>query len=70
VILLADSTKFDRHSIAQVCELSSIDRMVVDDKLSEAWQQQIADAGVELILAKELAEEAAEMGATTHDMNH
>ncbi|MCG8584168.1 MAG: DeoR/GlpR family DNA-binding transcription regulator [Pirellulales bacterium] len=52
VIVIADSTKFGHQSLAHTCELSSVDRLIVDDRLDESWQQTLSDAGVELLLAK------------------
>ena len=52
VIVIADSTKFGHQSLAHTCELSSVDRLIVDDGLDESWQQTLSDAGVELLLAK------------------
>ncbi len=51
VIIVADSTKFGRQSLAQMCQLSDIHRLVVDHEISEPWQQRVQEAGVELIVA-------------------
>lgn len=51
VILLADSSKFGRQSLACICELDLIDRVVVDQKLDHKWQQQLADSNVNVLLA-------------------
>lgn len=59
VILVADSTKFGRQSIAQVCELKEIDRVVVDQQLDDKWREPLSAAGIELALAPELADAAA-----------
>jgi DeoR/GlpR family transcriptional regulator of sugar metabolism len=52
VIVVADSTKFGHQSLAHVCELHSINRMVVDSQLSELWCEKVVAAGVDLILAE------------------
>jgi len=51
VIVVADSTKFGRQSLAHMCDLADVDRMVVDHEISESWQQQICEAEIELIVA-------------------
>lgn len=54
VIVLADSTKFGRQGLVHLCELGRVNRLVVDDEMSEEWRAKIADAGVELIVAPAL----------------
>lgn len=51
VIVLADSSKFDRSSLALLCPLEEIDLMVVDSGISDVWQRRLADAGVRLAIA-------------------
>ncbi|MCC7086895.1 MAG: DeoR/GlpR transcriptional regulator [Pirellulales bacterium] len=51
VIVVADSTKFGRQSLAHLCPLSAVNVLVVDDQLSSEWQQKIAEVGVELVIA-------------------
>lgn len=51
VIVVADSTKFGRQSLTHLCDLATVDRLVVDDELSPHWRNKITEAGVELILA-------------------
>ncbi len=51
VIVLVDSTKFDRSSLAHLCDLGDIDTLVVDDQVTEAWQQRLQDAGVNVVIA-------------------
>ncbi len=51
VIVVADSTKFGRQSLAHLCPLNAANVLVVDDQLSNEWQEKIAEAGVELIVA-------------------
>jgi DeoR/GlpR family transcriptional regulator of sugar metabolism len=48
VIVLADSTKFGHQSLALMCALPEVDRLVVDDELSEAWRNKVVSAGVQL----------------------
>lgn len=51
VIVVADSSKFGHQSLACLCPLDRIDRLVVDDRLSESWQQRLKRAGVDVTLA-------------------
>jgi len=51
VILLADSSKFGRQSLACICELDRIDRVVVDHHLDKQWQRHLSDIGADLVLA-------------------
>jgi DeoR family fructose operon transcriptional repressor len=50
-IVVADSSKFGRSSLVQLCGLSDVQRIVVDDGLSEAWRRTLTAAGVELLIA-------------------
>jgi DeoR family fructose operon transcriptional repressor len=54
VIVLADSTKFGRSSLAHLCELGQIDILVVDDAIEPKWVRRITDAGVRLEVAAPL----------------
>ncbi len=51
VILVADSTKFGRQSLAHVCQLGDVDRIVVDEEIDAQWRNKITAAGVELVVA-------------------
>ena len=51
VIVVVDSTKFGHRSLAHLCELAAVDRMVSDDCLAESWRNRLVAAGVDLILA-------------------
>ena len=53
VIVVADSTKFGRQSLAHLAALDAIDRLVVDGEISAAWQEKMTAAGVELLVAGE-----------------
>lgn len=53
VIVVADSTKFGRQSLAHLCPLDAIQRIVVDDAISSEWRGKIAAAGVTLHVASE-----------------
>lgn len=54
VVVVADSTKFGKKSLAHICELSEMHTLVVDDKLSDAWRARVTDAGVNLTIAEDL----------------
>jgi DeoR/GlpR family transcriptional regulator of sugar metabolism len=51
-IVVADSTKFGRQSLVHVCPLGDVRHLVVDDQISQAWQDKVRAAGVDLILAR------------------
>lgn len=51
VIVVADSTKFGRRSLAHLCELNQIGRLVTDDKAPDVWRQRLTTAGVDVVLA-------------------
>ena len=67
VIVVADSTKFGHQSLALMCELSAIDRLVVDDELEESWQRELARAGVDVVLAAPLADNSDATGENEAD---
>ena len=50
-IVLADSTKFGRQSLALLCELGAVDKLVVDNEITEDWRSKIIAAGVQLLVA-------------------
>jgi DeoR family fructose operon transcriptional repressor len=51
VIVVADSSKFGHQSLAHLCALDAIDRLVVDNEITEDWRQKVEAAGVELLVA-------------------
>jgi DeoR/GlpR family transcriptional regulator of sugar metabolism len=51
VIVVADSTKFGRTSLARLCELGDIDTLVVDGGLAEDWLDRFSHAGVRVVVA-------------------
>ena len=53
VIVVADSTKFGQQSLARMCELGDITKLVVDHEINGEWRRRIADAGIELFIAGE-----------------
>jgi DeoR/GlpR family transcriptional regulator of sugar metabolism len=51
-IIVADSTKFGRSSLARMCEWEQVDTLVVDQELSKPWQDHVSHLPTELILAR------------------
>ncbi len=56
VIVVADSTKFGRTSLASLCELSEVDVLVTDDQIGDEWAAMLTEAGVRLIVAPPLVD--------------
>jgi DeoR/GlpR family transcriptional regulator of sugar metabolism len=54
VIVVADSTKFGRQSLAHLCALSDIQHLVVDHEISAEWRTKATEAGVRLHVAAPL----------------
>ncbi len=52
-IVVADSSKFGKSSLAKLCPLDHIHTLVSDSDLDGQWQECLKAAGVNLILAKE-----------------
>lgn len=52
VIVVCDSTKFGKQSLAHLCELGAVHVLVVDHEISDSWRRQIEQAGVRLIVAE------------------
>lgn len=50
-IVVADSSKFGRKSLAPLCPLGDVGRLVVDGGISPAWRETVTAAGVELLVA-------------------
>ena len=52
VIVVADSNKFGRQALARLCELSEVQKMVVDHEVLDSWKRIISKAGVDLVVAE------------------
>jgi DeoR family fructose operon transcriptional repressor len=65
VMVLADSTKFGHSSLAYTCELSAVDRLVVDNGLSDQWKTTLGEANIDLTLAEVLQTTTTESTNTT-----
>ena len=51
VILVADSSKFNRRSLAFICPVNKIHLIITDKKISAETKKQLEDSGVEVIIA-------------------
>ncbi len=51
VIVVADSAKFGRRSLAHLAALGDAHCMVVDDGISDDWKSKVEEAGVKLLIA-------------------
>ncbi len=51
VIVVADSTKFLRKSLAFICKLDRIDTVVTDSGISDENKKRLEDAGIHVIIA-------------------
>ena len=61
VIVVADSTKFGRQSLTHLCPLQAVQHLVVDSGITDQWSEKVRAAGVDLVLAKPLAEQRVEV---------
>jgi DeoR family transcriptional regulator, fructose operon transcriptional repressor len=52
VIVVADSSKFGRQSLAHLCPLGDIEHIVVDGSITTEWRGKILAAGVSLQVAE------------------
>ncbi|GIW93097.1 MAG: DeoR family transcriptional regulator [Pirellulaceae bacterium] len=62
VMVVADSTKFGRSSLALLCGLGDVHCVVADEQLDEAWRKRLESHGVQLVLAELSREEALAEG--------
>jgi len=68
VIVVADSTKFGRTSLALLGPLDAVDVLVVDQGIDEQWREEIQRAGVRLVVAEAVpAVDAHESGNGTEE---
>ncbi len=56
VIVVADSSKFGRQSLAHLCALGAVDYLVSDSGMDQAWQAKVRAAGMHLVLAEPVVE--------------
>jgi DeoR/GlpR family transcriptional regulator of sugar metabolism len=51
VIVVVDSSKFGRQSLARLCGLDAVQTLVVDDGIDQPWRDRLLAAGVDLRIA-------------------
>lgn len=51
VILLADSTKFDRRGLGKICSLDQVHYIITDNKVSDIMVRAMKERGIKVILA-------------------
>ncbi len=51
VILLVDSSKFKKRSLAFICSINKISKVITDEKIPDDDRKRLLDAGVEVIIA-------------------
>lgn len=52
VIVVSDSSKLGHSALAQLCSLQEVDRLIIDDGITEEWRQIVQRAGVELTVVE------------------
>ncbi|MCA9131890.1 MAG: DeoR/GlpR transcriptional regulator [Planctomycetales bacterium] len=50
-IVVADSSKFGKSSLAKLCPLNAVQTLVCDAELSDEWRRHLSEAQVNLVLA-------------------
>jgi len=60
VIIVADSTKFGCTSLAHICPLGDVDVVVVDNEISEDWQNKLIASDVRLIVSDAIVSDATD----------
>gem|GEM_PF-5132423 len=50
--MVADSSKVGRSSLARLCPLGDVQKLVVDSGIAAPWPERIAAAGVALTIAE------------------
>jgi DeoR family transcriptional regulator of aga operon len=51
VVVMADSSKFDRRGLGKICDLNQIDYIITDDEVSRDTVNKIETSGVKVIIA-------------------
>jgi DeoR/GlpR family transcriptional regulator of sugar metabolism len=51
VIVVADNSKFGHSSLAHLCGLGEVQRVIVDGGIAACWREKLGAAGVELLVA-------------------
>ena len=53
VIVVADSSKFQKSGMAFICDFDKIDKMITDDKIDEGTKKMLENNNIEVIIASE-----------------
>jgi DeoR family transcriptional regulator of aga operon len=51
VVILADSSKFDRRGLGKICNLDQVDYIITDDGVSRETVKKIEEAGIKVVIA-------------------
>jgi DeoR family transcriptional regulator, fructose operon transcriptional repressor len=51
VIVVADSSKLGHAALAHLCSLDKVQRLVVDNGISDDWRQTIENSGIQITIA-------------------
>lgn len=68
-IVVADSSKFGKSSLAKLCPLDQVDAVVSDEELDESWRDQLRNSGVRLVIADSVKSGNDSPTNTTADMS-
>ncbi|GAB3010521.1 DeoR/GlpR family DNA-binding transcription regulator [Niabella terrae] len=50
LVLLADSSKFNRRGVGKICSIEQVDYIVTDDKISDRIAKQYEDKGIRIVI--------------------
>jgi DeoR family transcriptional regulator, fructose operon transcriptional repressor len=67
VMVVADSTKFGRSSLAHLCDLGRVQTLVVDAGMCPEWRERMTAAGVRVVIADG---PSAEQAASKNSQNN
>jgi DeoR family transcriptional regulator of aga operon len=52
LIIMADSSKFERRGLGRICGLDQVDSIITDEGIAPAVKEQLEERGVQIIIAK------------------
>ena len=52
VIVVSDSSKLGHSALAQLCPLETVDRLIIDDGITDEWRQIVERAGIQLTVVE------------------
>ena len=52
VIVVSDSSKLGHSALAQLCPLETVDRLIIDDGVTDEWRQIVERAGIQLTVVE------------------